>query len=555
MDGSMGHYVSNAEADKITRIMRMLSELSGVRSAHEGQWQETAELIMPSVSGSFTYGNSRTPGEKRTEKQVDSSGMIALGKFGAICDSLLTPRNQTWHGLQASNPYVMKSRRVKLWFEEATRILFHYRYLPAANFASQNQMGFKGLGAFGTAALFVDKLDGGKGMRYKDIPIGELYLIENHQGLVVGYIRAFKLKAHQAMWNPEWKGKIPECIWQAAMKDSQKDFDFIQYVNLRGDYDPDRIDSKGMKYESCYLSIDGRCLLSEGGYRSLPLAASRYEQYPNEVYGRGPATFVLPSLKTLNAQKKMFLKQGHRAADPVLLRYDDGLVDFSLKPGAMNAGGVSADGRPLVHVLPTGNIQVSEEMMDREASTIDDAFLVSLFQLMTETKRMSATEIIERVAEKGVLLAPTVGRQADERYGPTIDRELDLLVDQNLLPPMPPELREAEGAYSVVYKSPLARAARAQEAGGFTRTLEIVRELVNVTQDASLLDPFDFDVAIPDIAEIQNVPASWMASGEKIQDKREARAKQQQRQEQIQAAPAAAALRKSEIEAAQAGVQ
>ena len=47
--------------------------------------------------------------------------------------------------------------------------------------------------------------------------------------------------------------------------------------------------------------------------------------------------------------------------------------------------------------------------MDEERSLINDAFLVSLFQILTETPNMSATEVIERTNEKGILLAPTVG--------------------------------------------------------------------------------------------------------------------------------------------------
>lgn len=34
--------------------------------------------------------------------------------------------------------------------------------------------------------------------------------------------------------------------------------------------------------------------------------------------------------------------------DPTLLRYDDGIVGMDLQPGAMNKGGVAADGKPLV---------------------------------------------------------------------------------------------------------------------------------------------------------------------------------------------------------------
>ena len=106
-----------------------------------------------------------------------------------------------------------------------------------------------------------------------------------------------------------------------------------------------------------------------------------------------------------------------------------------------------------------------------------------------------------------------------------------------------------------VYTNPLARAMKAQEAAGFMRTLETVKELVNITQDQSLLDPFDFDVAIPAIAEIQSVPESWMADPKAIAQKRQARAEAQKRQEAIQAAPAQAAMMKAQAVQAKSGMQ
>jgi hypothetical protein len=36
-----------------------------------------------------------------------------------------------------------------------------------------------------------------RGLRYKAIPLGELYIMENHQGLVNGFIRHFRLTARQ----------------------------------------------------------------------------------------------------------------------------------------------------------------------------------------------------------------------------------------------------------------------------------------------------------------------------------------------------------------------
>jgi hypothetical protein len=87
----------------------------------------------------------------------------------------------------------------------------------------------------------------------------------------------------------------------------------------------------------------------------------------------------------------------------------------------------------------------------------------------------------------------------------------------------------------VVYTSPLALSQRAQEAAGFIRTVETAKEIVNITQDPSYLDPFDFDVALPEIAAIQNVPERWMAAPDKIAAKRQARAAEAQQQAQIQA--------------------
>lgn len=43
--------------------------------------------------------------------------------------------------------------------------------------------------------------------------------------------------------------------------------------------------------------------------------------------------------------------------------------------------------------------------------------LVTLFQILTETPQMTAAEVVERTNEKGILLAPTVGRQQSEYLG------------------------------------------------------------------------------------------------------------------------------------------
>lgn len=550
--------MASREEEIVALTMQEFSQLQTMRSTFASQWEEVAQLVMPTSSNTFFYGNYNFPGMKRTIQQVDATAMLALDRFSAILDSLLTPRNMVWHQLAADNEDVMKDRASRLWFERATSILFKLRYAPIANFSSQNFQNYQSLGAFGTGGMFVDQAYSPTGaplraIRYKNIPLGELFLKENHQGLIDGFIRWFRLTARQAI-QKFGAAALPEQIISAAEQGSQTPYDFLHHVCPRADYQPGYLDERGKPFVSYYISITGQKLLSEGGYSTFPLAASRYIQTPGEIYGRSPAMAVLPAIKTLNAEKATFLKQGHRAADPVLLTADDGLVDaVNLRPGAMNKGGVNADGRPLVHILPTGNIQITEEMMQEERALINDAFLVTLFQILTDSPQMTATEVIERTNEKGILLAPTVGRQQSEYLGPMIDRELDLASRLGLLPEMPGVLREAQGEYSVVYTSPLSRAQRAQEVGGFMRTLDTALTIVNATQDPSPLDAFDFDTAVRDTAMIQAVPESWLADDRTILAKRQARAQQAQQQMEIQAAPAAAAMMKAQAVAAKNG--
>jgi hypothetical protein len=550
--------VSDRETEIVKGIQREFSQYQTRRSTFAGQWEEVAQLILPTSKNTFFYTNYNTPGQKKTQQQVDAKGALALHRFCAIADSLVTPRNMFWHGL-AGDDYLMKDRDTRLWYENTTKLLFRMRYAANANFAAQNYNNWQSLGAFGNATMFVDKFDsrwdrGVRGLRYKSVPLGETYFGENHQGKVDRMIRWFRLTAYQAVqkWGFE---NLPEALRAPLAQDSQWPYNFLHCVRPRSeDYDPQALDQRSLPFTSYYVSIEGNCLMApEGGFRTFPYAVSRYDQTPGEVEGRGPAQLVLPALKTLNLMKSIFLKTGHRAADPVLLTADDGIVGMSLRPGAMNRGGVTADGKLLVHTLPAGDVKITLEMMQEEGGLIDDMFLVSLFKVLSEHPDMTATQVIELVNEKGMLVAPTLGRQHTENVPCMVERELDLLAEMRMLDPMPGALLEAKGYYEVTDTSPLSLAASAGKAAGFLRTVEQVRELVNVTQDQSLLDPFNFPVAIPEIARINNTPEAWMDDAKGMANKAKARAQAQSRQEQIQAAPAQAAIIKARAVAAKSG--
>ena len=318
--------ISDREAAIVAGILREFSQYQIWRNTYAMQCEEVAALILPTSRNTFLYQNFNWPGVKKTQQQVDATGALALHRFCAIADSLVTPRNMQWHGLQ-SDDYVMKDRLSRLWFENQTKLLFEVRYAATANFAAQNYNNWQSLGAFGNATMYIDKFDnrwhrGPRGLRYKSIPFGETFYGENHQGKVDRMIRWFKLTAYQAVqkWGLDW---LPPTLRAPLAQDSQWPYNFLHCVRPREDYDPDRLDERGLPFSSYYVSLEGRCLMQPGsGYRVFPFAVSRYDQTPNEVYGRGPAQIVLPSLKTLNAEKVTFLK-------PAIWK-DDGKTDLTI---------------------------------------------------------------------------------------------------------------------------------------------------------------------------------------------------------------------------------
>src|SRR5262245_40963977 len=299
--------VGDAEREIVRDILQEFSQYVNWRSMFAGQWEEAAQLILPTSRNTFFFTNFNWPGMKKTQQQIDATGALALHRFCAIADSLVTPRDYVWHGLQ-SNDYVMKDRASALWFEQMTKLLFKLRYATNANFSGQNYNNWQSLGAFGNATMYVDMFDGRwhgglRGMRYKAIPFGETFYGENHQGKVDRMYRWFRRTAYQAVqqWGRDW---LPANLEAPLHQGSLWPYNFLHVVRPRENYDPRRLDVRGMAFESFYVSLEGRCLMApEGGYRVFPFAVSRYDQTPGEIYGRGPAHIVLPSLKTLNAEK------------------------------------------------------------------------------------------------------------------------------------------------------------------------------------------------------------------------------------------------------------
>jgi len=518
--------VSETVAD---RHIKRLEQLASNRSNFDVLFQQVAERVLP---GEAQFLGPRTPGEDRQDKLYDATGALALRKYAAILESLGMPRTAVYHTLKPADESLEEDYEVKGFFEELNKLIFRRRYAPHAGFTGALGTAHYCHGSLGNASLFVDEVPG-RGIRYRAIPLSESYYAENHVGIVDTLYRRFQYSARQAA--SQWPKSLPPQINTALEKNPDQMFWFI-HATLPVDEAQRRRYPAGAKFASTWICQDFKSVLEESHYFSWPYPTMRDVTLAGEVYARGPAVWVLPTLKTLNEMKRTIVRAGQKAVDPPLMLTEDGaLQGFNLRPGALNGGALNDSGEELVKPFnPGARVDIGVELMEIEQRIINDSFYVTLLQVVVDHPQMTATESLQRAQEQGMLLGPVIGRQ-QEFLGQLVEREIDLLARSGELPPMPEVLLEAGGEYKIEYDGPLTRIQRSGESLAVARTLETVGPLAAV--DPSLLDNYDTDQIARDVAQINGMPVKQLRDPKAVAELRAKREQTLMAQQAAEQAP------------------
>ncbi len=525
-------------------LVARLAILKSGRMNFDTIWQDVKDLTNPHGGD---YVEKASPGERRTEKVYDQTAVVARERFTAIMEALLTPRNQEWHNLRASDEALNEDAEVRDWFEQASGMLFKLRSSPKARFYGQMHEVYSSLGDTGNGCLFVDERPTG-GTRYRYTHIGQAWIETNFEDIVDTVYYEYELTAKAAV--QKWGDDAPKCARDALGDNPFEKHKYLHVVRPNENADPNSEDPREKRFEAYDVCVmDETVIGDKGGFHELPYIWTRYTVSPAEMYGRGPAMLVLPDIQMLQEMEKTFIRAGHKVADPPLLVAHDGKIGrgskkIRLQPGGINYGGVNPDGRPMIQPLQTGaRLDLTLEMMEQKRSLVREVFLNNLWEiLVTDRVEMTATEVLERTKEKGQLLAPIIGRQQSELLGPLIERELNIAMRQNLLPPLPGALIEAKGEYEIEYESDATRMQETEEGAAFARLMQLIQPLVE--GDPSILRKFDPDAVVEHYGEKFGVSTEVMRTDDEMEELRAAEAQAAQ-MEQVaqQAQPIAGAVR------------
>ncbi len=516
--------------------------LQKVRQPFDSIWEEVAEYMGPAYAG---FASPPGHPRRRREDLVDSTARRAANIFAAGMLAGASSPAQRWFTLGLDDKALMDRPESRAWLQDVEDRF--YAALARCGYYPQQALGYHQAGLFGWQCLYMDEDPAlpDSGIRFRSLPLHEIYIDENQLGEVDVVLRRFRLTARQAA--RKWgAGRLSDAMRRALddTKAADREFEFLHAVTPAEDA-PGEPARGALAYRSVYMEASGAHVLSVGGYAEMPYIVTRAHRLPGTPYSYSPGTEALADAKMINEMKRLILEAGQLAVAPPYLVPDDGFVGrFSFEPRAMNYYR-RAEGNSLADFGPLGvggDPRFSWELLTATKQDINEAFFVDLFLAVSQRAKNGAAptaqEVAELASERMFLLGPLLVNQQRENFQRLFDRLLRLMGRRGELPPAPPAVAGRE--VRVEYVSPLMLAQREAQTQGILRTYAEVGGIVSVAPE--VLDLFLHDENVRRIMQQRGFPQTGMRSADEVAALRARRARAALAPAPEIAAPAPAAV-------------
>lgn len=516
--------------DLVTRIITKQESLKSYRTPWENLWQDCGEYVNPN-RGDFSTIRYRAD-TARYDKIYDTTAPLANENLASGLHGFLTSPSQRWFSLSTFDDEINEEYEVKQWLNKTTNILYDRVFnIPDSNFNSQAHELYLDLGSFGTAVMMVQD-NPGSGISFRTFHLADCYIQENDNGFVDTLYRRYKRTGRQLM--ERFGDAVPEKIIKISQKDPYREFEVIHAVEPSESYgEPIKKPTK-KAFKSCYILLEEKTLLEEGGYDEFPYMVPRWSKVAGEIYGRSPSMTSLPDIKMVNAMMKTIIKAAQKITDPPLLVPDDGFIlPVRTVPGGLNFYRSGTQDR--IEPLETrGRPDIGFDLLNNRREHIKAAFHVDWMQMPDQkgSPNMTATEVVARQEEKMRLMGPMIGRLQVEFLGPLIDRVFRIMMRKKQIP-QPPGILEGQ-EMKILYTSPLARAQKSGQLMTITRLFESMVPLFQAKPD--LLDNMNTDETFRYFHHLLDAPAKILNPEEKVQEERQQRQEQQEQMMQAEQA-------------------
>jgi len=512
-------------------IIKLQERLEARDSTFRSTWQETADYIFPrenSITRDGVYG------QRRGQELYDVTAILAADDMTSGLVTYLIPAGQKFFALSTSDAEVAELDIVKSYMAKATEIIHEELY--SSNFRMQVTETLHSLHVFGTGNIFSEWRNG---LNFMDWDISRYQMLENAQGEIDTMVLKFPLTARQAFkkWG-QMAGKSVVEIF-ADNGDPKKAEDvmwFIHIVRPRENRNPRLEDTLNMPFESGYISVKDKVVISESGYEEFPYHTPRWSKTSGETHGRGIGTKILPQVKVLQGMVRDLVEVANKNANPhreVLSTFEG---EYDTTPGGRN----DVTDLPSSYVDPNnfGSFPVNKDIVEMQRQLVRQAFFDDAFAPVTGLTgdRRNELEIQQRIQEAFRRVGSPIGRIETELFTPLITRSYMLLVRNGRIQPAPEVMRDQN--IKVVYRGLLSLAQQDAEVRASQQWIAVVGEMEAIMPGS--IDNIDQDDAIRRIGRALGVNEEDIASMEQVKAKREERRAELERQQALEAAQVAA---------------
>lgn len=518
-------------ADGPARVKLYLSRKDR-RANFDRRWEQMAPFLAPSRVG---ITSQRTPGVKQTQGVTDSTTLMAAELMAMFVAGHIINPSQQWGGMRLGSGN-RPSDAVQEWLEDCRdRMLAAF---SDSMFYGEAPESLIDHGGFGTGCLGLEEMPelsyerkaGFRGFYVEAVKTGRFVIGEGPDGLIHEVTTEKEMTAGQLAQRFGKENLPPKAKKALAENNVDACFQIIHDVYPRSLSDQEfAAGAKKMPYASCWIDLESKHVIAEGGFRTFPKAIPRYHKTPGEVFGRGRGDIAFPDTWSLNTAKTMgFEDWALKIKPPIMVRHDSVIGTLKLIPGgptSINTHGQSI--RDSIAPYETGSHpEVSQIKEEELRKSIRQIFFVDQILALMEVNKseMTAFEFSKKIELLFRLMGPVYGRTEKEYLRRIWEIGFDVMWHANAFAPPPPEIFDTDGNIDVVFQNPIARAQRSADVESITMAVQDLAPLADRFPD--LLDIFKPKDLARHVVRVRGVPAIVTNSDEEMQAIADARQQQ-----------------------------
>lgn len=494
------------------------------------KWEPTFKDLSKYIDPERGFFDGQTPNDPNAgidykvllnSAPTDAVQVLAAGMRGGLTSPALP-----WFRLGVADPELSEYQSVRMYLDDVQQILFNI--YSKSNFYDVMYSLYEELATFGTAAAIIEE-DYRTVIRGRCFTAGEYYLGTGDDGRVNAFARTIKMNALQ-MVRKFGYDNLSDSIKRAYDNNSFSTmFPACHLIEENDDRIDGRKDFKNMPYRSIYWEPGSTndTYLRIGGYQEFPIIAPRWDIKANNIYGiNNPGRRGLGDSRELQTAEEQYLIALDKIINPPVQKSSS--VDMvNALPGGVSTYGQTENQK----IMPVYQISPDLQAIDQRISTIEGRiktkFYTDIFLMLQSTQddpRKTATEILELKQEKMQVLGPVLERMFGEGLNPGMERTFNIANRAGVLPEPPKEIEGME--LKIEYTSLLAMAQKASSITTIQQTATFVMSVAQANPD--VLDKFDFDEAVDQIAEMNGTPPKVVRSDEDVAKIRQQKVQQQQ---------------------------